>query len=74
MDLPSWGNCSAMIAPTPHPEGPFGAKDAGEPPIHTGAAAIANAIYNAIGVRIKDLPITPQKILNALREKEGKEK
>jgi CO/xanthine dehydrogenase Mo-binding subunit len=33
------------------------------------APAIGNAVYNAIGVRIKDLPITPEKILNALKEK-----
>jgi len=33
-------------------------------------SAIANAIYNAIGVRIKDLPITPEKVLRALKEKE----
>jgi xanthine dehydrogenase YagR molybdenum-binding subunit len=42
----------------------------GEPPAIPGAGAIANAIYNAIGVRIHDLPITPDKILKALAEKE----
>jgi CO/xanthine dehydrogenase Mo-binding subunit len=35
-------------------------------------AAIANGVYDAVGVRIKDLPITPEKILKALAEKEGK--
>ena len=43
-----------------------GAKGIGEPPMIPTAAAIANAVYNAIGVRIKSLPITPDKILNAL--------
>ena len=43
----------------------------GEPPAIPGAGAIANAIYNAIGVRIHDMPITPDKILQALTEKEG---
>ena len=50
-------------------EGPFGAKGIGEPAAAPTAPAIANAIYNAIGVRIKELPITPDKILSALREK-----
>ena len=48
-------------------EGPFGAKGIGEPAAAPTAPAIANAIYNAIGVRIKELPITPDKILSALR-------
>jgi CO/xanthine dehydrogenase Mo-binding subunit len=50
-------------------EGPFGAKGIGEPAAAPTAPAIANAIYNAIGVRIKELPITPDKILSALRDK-----
>ncbi|MCP5045888.1 MAG: xanthine dehydrogenase family protein molybdopterin-binding subunit [bacterium] len=45
-----------------------GAKGVGEPAIIPTAAAVANAVYNAIGVRIKSLPITPDKVLNALRE------
>ena len=50
-------------------EGPFGAKGAGEPGLVPTAPAIANAVYDAIGVRIKDLPITPEKILDALKRK-----
>ena len=50
-------------------EGPFGAKGVGEPGLVPTAPAIANAVYDAIGVRIRDLPITPEKILAALREK-----
>jgi xanthine dehydrogenase molybdenum-binding subunit len=50
------------------PTGPFGAKGVGECPVAPTAPAIANAIYNAIGVRIRDLPITPEKILKGLRE------
>lgn len=49
--------------------GPFGAKAVGEPASVPTAAAIANAIANAIGVRIKDLPITPDKILAALKNR-----
>jgi CO/xanthine dehydrogenase Mo-binding subunit len=57
---------------THDPYGPFGAKGAGEASSCSTIAAIANGIYDAIGVRIKDLPITPEKILQALKAKEGK--
>ena len=51
------------------PVGPYGAKGLGEMGMVPTAAAIANAIYDAVGVRIKSLPITPEKILVALGEK-----
>ena len=51
--------------------GPFGAKGVGEPGCVPVAPAIANAIYDAVGVRIKSLPITPEKVLRAIKEKEG---
>lgn len=51
------------------PNGPLGAKGASETAILPGAPAIANAVYDAIGVRITDLPITPEKILAALKAK-----
>jgi xanthine dehydrogenase molybdenum-binding subunit len=49
--------------------GPFGAKGVGEPGLVPTAPAIANAIYNAVGIRIRDLPITPEKVLEALKRK-----
>jgi 4-hydroxybenzoyl-CoA reductase subunit alpha len=57
---------------TYEPEGPFGAKEAGEGLTNPTAGAIANAVYNAVGVRINTLPITPEKVFRALREKEAK--
>ncbi len=51
------------------PTGPFGAKSVSEIGIDTPPAAIANAIYNAIGVRFYELPITPEKVLLALKNK-----
>jgi CO/xanthine dehydrogenase Mo-binding subunit len=57
---------------THDPHGPFGAKGAGEASSCSTLAAIANGIYDAVGVRIKDLPITPEKILKGLKEKEAK--
>ena len=57
---------------THDPYGPFGAKGAGEASSCSSMAAIANGIYDAVGVRITDLPITAEKILAALNAKEGK--
>jgi aldehyde oxidoreductase len=54
-------------------EGPYGAKGMGELPLNPTAPAIINAIYDAIGVRISDLPATKDKILAALKEKEGEQ-
>jgi len=51
--------------------GPFGAKSAGEVPINGMAPAVANAIHDALGIRIRSLPITPEKILQALDESGG---
>jgi 4-hydroxybenzoyl-CoA reductase subunit alpha len=59
---------------THEPEGPYGAKEAGEGLTIPTAAAIANAIYNAVGVRIKDMPITPEKVLRALETKASEER
>jgi len=52
---------------TDDPHGPFGAKETGEGSLDPAAPAIANAVYNATGVRIKDLPITAEKILKGLK-------
>jgi len=51
--------------------GPFGAKGVGEPSLCSVAPAIANAVYDAIGVRIYDLPITPEKVFKAIQEKKN---
>ena len=53
---------------TNDPQGPFGAKGIGEPGLVPVAPAIANAVYEAVGVRIKTLPITPEKVLAALKK------
>ncbi|MEE9612034.1 MAG: molybdopterin cofactor-binding domain-containing protein, partial [Desulfatiglandales bacterium] len=63
----------AVPVETVDPEGPFGAKGMGEAALIPTAPAIANAIYDAVGVRIYDLPITPDKVLAALRKKKGAE-
>ena len=55
------------------PEGPFGAKEAGEGPLIPVLPAVGNALYDALGIRFLDLPITPDKVLRALEEKERRE-
>jgi xanthine dehydrogenase molybdenum-binding subunit len=54
--------------------GPWGAKGVGESGLCPTAPAIANAIYNAVGIRVRDLPITPDKVLAALEEKRKQNK
>ena len=51
---------------------PFQAKEIGESPITPVAAAIANAVYDAVGARITDLPITAEKIFTALGERDSR--
>ncbi len=53
----------------PDPNGPFGAKEVGQGPLLPVPPAVANAVYNAVGVRIDEVPLTPEKVLKALREK-----
>jgi xanthine dehydrogenase molybdenum-binding subunit len=63
-------NIEPVVVETNDPYGPFGAKGIGEPGLVPTAPAIANAIYDAVGVRIKELPITPEKVLAALKAKQ----
>jgi 4-hydroxybenzoyl-CoA reductase subunit alpha len=51
------------------PNGPFGAKEVGQGPLLPVPPAVANAVYDAVGVRIDEVPIMPEKVLKALREK-----
>ena len=74
--LPSLGDMPPVIDPicveVPDRNGPFGAKGIGESALIPVAPAIANAIYDAVGVRIKDLPIKAEKIYLALEDQKGK--
>jgi CO/xanthine dehydrogenase Mo-binding subunit len=53
----------------PDPRGPFGAKEVGQGPLLPIMPAVANAVYDAVGVRIDEVPITPEKIMKALEDK-----
>ncbi|MGA2973664.1 MAG: xanthine dehydrogenase family protein molybdopterin-binding subunit [Candidatus Bathyarchaeia archaeon] len=60
-----------ILVEAPDPEnGPFGAKGIGEPPIEPVAAAVANAVYNALGFPIREFPYTPERVRMALAAKE----
>jgi CO/xanthine dehydrogenase Mo-binding subunit len=63
-DMPAIEN---VLVEVPTEEGPFGARAVAEPPGFGPPAAIANAIADAVGVRLKELPLSPEKILRALR-------
>jgi len=77
IDLESYAIATSMDMPEihgsyveiPEPEGPFGAKAAGEIVANTAAPAVFNAIYDAVGVRLFDMPASPEKVLRALQEK-----
>ena len=58
-----------FLIETLDPEGPYGAKEAGQGPLLPVAPALANAIYNATGVRVDEVPITPEKVLKGLLKK-----
>jgi CO/xanthine dehydrogenase Mo-binding subunit len=68
-DLP---NLETIIVEVPAPAGPFGARGVGEPPIIPAPAAIANAIQNATGARLTELPMSPERIALALVNGSGR--
>ena len=70
LDVP---RVNSIIIEDPDPIGPLGVKGVGEPAMVPTIPAIMNAIYDAVGVRITDLPATPEKVLMAIRAKERHE-
>ena len=58
-----------ILVQDPDPSGPFGAKEAGQGPLLPVMPAVANAIYDAVGVRIDEIPCSPHKVLKALKDK-----
>jgi 4-hydroxybenzoyl-CoA reductase subunit alpha len=62
----------SLIIESLDPEGPYGAKEAGEGPLHPSIPAIANAIYDAVGIRMDALPFSPPNVWRALRSGTGR--
>lgn len=67
------GDVCLLAVGSPDPVGPYGAKEIGEGLLISTVPAIVNAIYDAIGVRITELPVTPEKILESLEKQKRKE-
>lgn len=63
---------TVLLIEDPHPEGPLGAKGMAELPAAATAPAIVNAIHDALGIRIRELPATPERIRAALKEQPGR--
>lgn len=61
----------SMIVENPDPNGPYGAKEAGEGPLHSAIPAVANAVFDAVGIRLTSLPFSPAKVLSALKLRRG---
>jgi len=71
LDMP---NVNTIIVESDEPNGPFGAKEVGEGAIMPTIPAILNAVYNAIGTRINELPLTPERVFWAIKEKSKEKK
>lgn len=67
-ELPEMEN---VVLEYPSSTGPYGVKGVGEMTANSPIPAIVNAIYDAVGVRITELPVTPEKILRGLEEKQN---
>jgi 4-hydroxybenzoyl-CoA reductase subunit alpha len=66
MEMPE---VATFLVEDPDANGPFGAKEVGQGPLLPIPPAVANAIYDAVGVRVDEIPITPEKIHRALKAK-----
>jgi CO/xanthine dehydrogenase Mo-binding subunit len=70
-DLPGFEvmpDIDVVLVENKSPFGPFGARGIGEPPITAGAAAVANAVRNAVGARVTDLPLRAERVWRALHD------
>lgn len=69
MDVPE---VIPIIIEEPEPSGPYGAKGVGEPALVPTAAAIANAVADALGIRFYDLPLTPERVVAEIKKSREK--
>ena len=70
-EMPHRSQLKSFFAPDPLPDGPWGSKGVGEGTMIAVAPAIANAVYNAVGIRLKDLPMNPERVLQRLQKRRG---
>lgn len=71
--FPDTPHIESLIVEAPDAQGPYGAKEAGEGPLHPIIPAISNAIYDAVGVRMSSTPFSPPKVLAAIEERARQE-
>jgi CO/xanthine dehydrogenase Mo-binding subunit len=69
LDVPA--DVRAFLIEEPHPNAPFGAKGVGESGSFGPAPAIANALHDALGVRVREMPLLPERVLRAIRAAAG---
>ena len=69
VNMPKNENFGCFMAPAPHKDGPYGGKGVGETQVTPSTAVVANAIFNAVGIRLNDIPITRERLFKALKEK-----
>ncbi len=67
MEMPE---VETFLVEDPDPNGPFGAKEVGQGPLLPMMPAVANAVYDALGVRVDEIPVSPEKVLRALAAKD----
>jgi CO/xanthine dehydrogenase Mo-binding subunit len=68
LNAPQVPNYEIILVEVPSPDGPFGARGVGEPPVIPGGGTINSAIFDAVGIRQTEIPMTPQRILKALNQ------
>ena len=70
-DMPNLEDFEVFFVETIEPTGPFGAKGIGEGALNPVAGTVANAVQNALGIRFYELPLSKERILGAIMDKEG---
>jgi len=71
LDMPNNDDIGLGFTGVPHKDGPYGAKGVGEVALAPVMPAVANAINNAVGIQLNDIPLTRERILNAIKAKKG---
>jgi CO/xanthine dehydrogenase Mo-binding subunit len=69
LNAPQVPNYEVILVEVPSPDGPFGARGVGEPPVIPGGGALNSAIFDAVGIRQTEIPMTPQRVIKSLNQK-----
>jgi CO/xanthine dehydrogenase Mo-binding subunit len=69
LNAPQVPSMETILVEVPSPDGPFGARGVGEPPVIPGGGTLNSAIFNAVGIHMTEMPMTPQRVIKALHDK-----